>query len=86
MTSLLSGRNQSLIPLAPIAPPRLIPVQDSQSLEQFSIDLTGAIPQIQSCKSATNENIMSPVMFLYKFEDVNSRNVSFNWTVSSYVL
>jgi hypothetical protein len=74
--------NSSQVPPAPQGPPWLIPMQDSESViaGQFIIDLSGAIPQHHSCES-TIENATRPVVFLFKFEDVNSNNISFNWTV-----
>lgn len=69
-------QNQSLVPLAPSGPPLLIPVGISQIL----IDLSGAVPQVPDCESA-NRNDTLPVVFLFKFEDVNSDNVLYNWTV-----
>lgn len=88
MVYLSEKKNQSRAPPAPIDPPLLIPVQTESGrvpAGQFTVDLLGAAPQLQSCE-ATNENDItvrqtSPVAFLYKFEDVDSYNVSFNWTV-----
>ena len=90
MVSLSEKKNQSRVPPAPIGPPLLIPVQTESGTVlagQFTVDLSGAIPQLQSCES-TNENDItvrqtSLVAFLYKFEDVDSYVVSFNWTVSA---
>ena len=65
---------------APEGPPWLIPVQDSEIAGQFIVDLSGAIPQHRSCESAT-ENATQPVVFLFKFEDIHSYNISFNWIV-----
>ena len=72
----------SQVPPAPEGPPWLIPVQDSEIAGhvQFIVDLSGAIPQHHSCES-TIENAARSVVFLFKFEDVNSHNISFNWTV-----
>ena len=70
----------SQVPPAPQGPPWLIPVQGSEIAGQFIVDLSGAIPQHGSCES-TIENAAQPVVFLFKFEDVNSHNISFNWTV-----
>ena len=56
-------------------------MQDSEIAGQFITDLSGAIPQLGDCES-TIENVAAlPVVFLFKFEDVNSHNISFNWTV-----
>ena len=68
------------MPPAPEGPPWLIPVRDSEIAGQFIADLSGAIPQHHSCES-TIENATQPVAFLFKFEDVDSHNISFNWTV-----
>ena len=65
------------MPPAPEGPPWLIPVQ---GFGQFIADLSGAIPHHHSCESTT-ENATLPVVFLFKFEDMNSHNISFNWTV-----
>ena len=72
--------NPSQVPPAPEGPPWLIPVQDSEIAGQFIIDLSGTIPQRHTCES-TVENAAQPVVFLFKFEDMNSHNISFNWTV-----
>ena len=71
--------NPSQVPHAPEGPPWLIPVQDSEIAGQFIVDLSGAIPQHHSCESI--ENATLPVVFLFKFEDMHSHNISFNWTV-----
>ena len=42
----------------------------------FSVDLSDATPSLQS--SATSN---SPVAFLFQFEDVNTQDLYFNWTV-----
>lgn len=86
MVSLLGKQNQSRTPPAPVGPPLLIPLQKSgRALAgQFTADLSGAVPQLQSCESENEDDIIiSPVAFLFKFEDVHSHNVSFNWTVSA---
>ena len=56
-------------------------MQDSEIARQFIIDLSGAIPQHGSCESTIDNVAALPVVFLFKFEDVNSHNISFNWTV-----
>ena len=42
----------------------------------FSVDLSDATPSLQS-----NATPNSPVAFLFQFEDVNTQDLYFNWTV-----
>ena len=90
MIPLLEKLNQSRAPPAPVGPPLLIPVQTESGrvlAGQFTVDLSGAVPQLENCESANENDItmVSAVAFLFKFEDVDSHNVSFNWTVSAIV-
>lgn len=84
--SLLEKRDQSRVPPAPVGRPLLIPVQTESGrvlAGQFTVDLSGAVPQLQSCESANVKD--SSVAFLFKFEDTHSmiNNAAFNWTVSA---
>ena len=71
-------------PLDPIGPPRLILDRSTQRAGQFIIDLSDAAPQHLEGESIDHSAILS-VTFLFQFEEVNTSNVSFNWTVSEYM-
>jgi hypothetical protein len=72
--------NESL-PLDPIGPPRLIPDRSTGKTGQFTVDLSDAVPQPREGGVVNRTNI-SAVTFLFRFEDMNSSDVFFNWTVS----
>ena len=68
-------------PLDPIGPPRLIPDRSTERAGQFIVDLSDAAPKPREGESIDRSAILS-VTFLFRFEEVNTSNVSFNWTVS----
>ena len=68
-------------PPDPIGPPRLIPDQTMRRPGQFIVDLSDAAPQPREGESI-DRSAISSVTFLFRFEEVNTSNVSFNWTVS----
>ena len=68
-------------PRDPIGPPSLIPERSTERAGQFIIDLSGAALQPQA-DEVINRTAIPAVVFLLRFEEVNSQNVSFNWTVS----
>ena len=72
-------------PPDPIGPPRLIPDRTTGRAGQFIVDLSNAAPQPQEDESIDRSTISS-VTFLFRFEEVNTSNVSFNWTVSKCML
>lgn len=65
-------------PQGPIAPPVLIPERKSSKPGQFVVDLSSAAPRPPEGESVD----IHPVTFLFKFEEVNSSNVFYNWSVS----
>ena len=69
------------LPLDPVGPPRLIPDRSTERAGQFIVDLSDAAPQLREGEVVNRTNI-SAVTFLFRFEEVNSSNVFFNWTVS----
>ena len=72
------------LPLDPIGPPRLIPDRSTGRPGQFIVDLSDAAPQQREGESVDRSAISNDdiVTFLFRFEEVNTSNVSFNWTVS----
>ena len=68
-------------PLDPIGAPRLIPDRSTVRTGQFIADLSDAAPQPHEGQ-VVNRTLISAVTFLFRFEDMNSSKVFFNWTVS----
>ena len=68
-------------PPDPVGPPQLNPDRSSGRAGQFIVDLSAAAPQPQEDEVVDRENI-SAVTFLFRFEDMKSSKVFFNWTVS----
>ena len=68
-------------PLDPVGPPRLIPDRSTGRAGQFIVDLSDAAPQPLESQAVNRTNI-SAVTFLFRFVDLNSSVVFFNWTVS----
>ena len=68
-------------PPDPVEPPRLIPDRSSGRTGQFIVSLSAAAPQPQEDEIVDRTNV-SAVTFLFRFEDMNSSKVFFNWTVS----
>ena len=69
------------LPLDPVGPPVLIPERESKRAGHFFVNLFSAAP-----RSIVNESIdraaMGAVAFLFRFEEINSSIVFYNWTVS----
>ena len=75
------GRSGRSSPLDPVRPPRLIPDHSTVRAGQFIVDLSEAAPQPLESQVVNRTNI-SAVTFLFRFVDLNSSVVFFNWTVS----
>ena len=80
-------------PLNPIGPPRLTPDCSTQRAGQLIVDLSDAAPQTQKSSSdidGSGEPLVplsvDPVTFLFKFEELYSHNVSYEWVVSRHDL
>ena len=74
------------MPLDPIGPPRLIPDRSTGRPGQFIVDLSDAAPrQREGSGEIVDRTDVAPVTFLFRFEDMNSSNVFFNWTVSGKI-
>ena len=72
--------NETQLPLDPIGPPRLIPDNSTERPGQFIVDLSDAAPQPQDAELVT-QTFMPAVTFLFKFQEVDSHNVSYEWLV-----
>ena len=71
------------LPLDPEGPPVLIPERTSRRAGHFFVDLRSAAPQPEEDEEVNRTS--SAVTFLLRFEEVNSTDVFFNWTVSHFV-
>ena len=81
----IEQKANEIFPLDPIGPPRLIPDRSTGRPGQFIVDLSDAAPQQgegSGYGGVVNQTDVAPVTFLFRFEDMNSSNVFFNWTVS----
>ena len=81
MSLFLEQEAEESLPLHPTGPPRLMPDHSTGRAGQYITDLSEAAPQPQDGEVVNRTNI-SAVTFLFRFEDMNSSNVFFNWTVS----
>ena len=81
MSLFLEQETNGSLPLHPTGPPRLMPDRSTGRAGQYIVDLSEAAPQPQDGEVVDRTNI-SAVTFLFRFEDMNSSNVFFNWTVS----
>ena len=81
MSLFLEQEAEESLPLHPTGPPRLMPEHSTGRAGQYITDLSEAAPQPQDGRVVNRTNI-STVTFLFRFEDMNSSNVFFNWTVS----
>lgn len=68
------------LPHDPIDSPTLRLDQGRDRIGQFIIDVSTAAPQPQAGE-LNQMTVISPVAFLFRFEDMTSNNVSFKWTV-----
>ena len=66
-------------PRDPIGPPSLVPLRGPDNIGQFSVDLSTAAPQHSNSEVVD----LSTVVFLFKIEEMDSHNISYNWTVSA---
>ena len=62
-------------PPDPIGPPKFV---RGKNPGEFTVDLSDAAPKPEVGQVINSE----PVAFLFQFEDVNSRDIFFNWIVS----
>ena len=60
-------------------PPALVPIRSLEKVGQFRVDLSGAAPQ--QTTEGSNQMDVPSVVFLFKFEVVDTQDVFFNWTV-----
>ena len=68
-------------PLDPVGPPQLIPDRSTGRAGQFIVDLSDAAPQQREGESV-HHSAISNVTFLFRFQEMDTSHVSFNWTVS----
>lgn len=79
---LIAASNNSISPPSPIAPPTLVPPDDTPAATYgagiFTVNLTRAMPLSEAMRVDVNYLLVG---FIFKIVDVNSSNVTYKWQV-----
>ena len=83
---MLSSFEDGAFPHDPIGPPLLIPVMTTEGAGLFTVDLSDAVPQPREGSGggdgvSPTEPEIPPVVFLFRFEERSSHNISYIWMV-----